>query len=181
MTSLDSALKSVLDDERRRAAYSDHLKKIFAHENLDFYFAVERFKAAPSATKKTVAREIFDKFLCEDAETALGDIDFDTRELISSSLSDPPANLFDGLQRRCFMVMAHSTIQRFLEEEKSGSRSPSSSSSSSSSSASGSSSSVVEAGEIHSPGLVSRLVELIVEVYNRISGQGGEAVSSESS
>eukprot|EP01096_Ripella_sp_DP13-Kostka_P016874 TRINITY_DN838_c0_g1_i1.p1 TRINITY_DN838_c0_g1~~TRINITY_DN838_c0_g1_i1.p1 ORF type:complete len:191 (+),score=114.75 TRINITY_DN838_c0_g1_i1:400-972(+) len=189
MTSLDSALKSVLDDERRRAAYSNHLKKIFAHENFDFYFAVEGFKQASAARKKEVAKEIYDKFISDDAEFALGDVDLAVRESISEDLDNPPSKMFDGLQRRCFMVMAHSTIQRFLEEESqiakassSGSSPPSSSSSSSSpSSSSSSSSSHVDGGEIHSTSLVARLVELIVEVYQRISGQENEAKSGDTS
>eukprot|EP00276_Gloeochaete_wittrockiana_P020855 CAMPEP_0184344480 /NCGR_PEP_ID=MMETSP1089-20130417/12975_1 /TAXON_ID=38269 ORGANISM="Gloeochaete wittrockiana, Strain SAG46.84" /NCGR_SAMPLE_ID=MMETSP1089 /ASSEMBLY_ACC=CAM_ASM_000445 /LENGTH=184 /DNA_ID=CAMNT_0026674325 /DNA_START=119 /DNA_END=673 /DNA_ORIENTATION=- len=183
MTSLDSALKSVLDDERRRAAYSNHLKKIFAHENFDFYFAVEGFKQASAARKKEIAKEIYDKFISDDAEFALGDVDLAVRESISEDLDNPPSKMFDALQRRCFMVMAHSTIQRFLEEESQSSKSSSSSGSPPSSppSSSSSSSSHVDGGEIHSTSLVARLVELIVEVYQRISGQEAEAKSGDTS
>lgn len=189
MTSLDNALKSVLDDERRRAAYSNHLKKIFAHENFDFYFAVESFKQASAAKKKELAKEIYGKFISDDAEFALGDVDLAVRESICEDLDDPPSKMFDALQRRCFMVMAHSTIQRFLEEESQSSKPSSSSSSSSSGSprssspppSSSSSSSHVDGGEIHSTSLVARLVELIVEVYQRISGQEAEAKSGDTS
>lgn len=183
MTSLDSALKSVLDDESRRAAYSNHLKKIFAHENFDFYFAVESFKQASAAKKKQIAKEIYDKFISDDAEFALGDVDLAVRESISEDLDNPPSKMFDALQRRCFMVMAHSTIQRFLEEESSSSKPSSSSGSPPSppSSSSSSSSSHVDGGEIHSTSLVARLVELIVEVYQRISGQEAEAKSGDTS
>ena len=117
-TQLNNELHAILANDKRCKDYNEFLKKIYASENLDFYFRVQQYKSVDTLPERIEkAQEIYNQFIHEDSETALGDIDSETRQLIESCLDDPPANLFNYLQQRAFMVMAHSTVHTFLEEE----------------------------------------------------------------
>merc|ERR1711976_741312 len=117
-TTRGEELEALIKDDELCNVYEEYIAKIHAWENFGFWFEVENYKAEPDpATRKNLARLIFQKFLASDAIFELGDVEPEMREIMESCLANPPVNMFDLMQRKAFDTLAQSTFIPFTNDK----------------------------------------------------------------
>lgn len=173
ISELHQALLAILEDESKRVRYAEFLTKIFAIENLHFYDSVQRYRKLAADKRPEIARKIYERFIKENADNELGDIDFKMRDSISNLLDDAPIDLFDLLQQTAFLVMAHSTLKQFMEYQSDTliSTSPPSSGG-------------IEEDQPTSPhthsNIIRRLIDMIMSMITNVAKSHADTIPSES-
>ncbi|PRP75714.1 regulator of G-protein signaling 21 [Planoprotostelium fungivorum] len=91
------------------------LKTEFSVENLNFYLAVERYRAiTDESTRKTKAEEIFNSYIKPNAPQELN-IDQSILEDIRKKMDHPTVQLFDPVQSAIHVLMRDDSFPRFLK------------------------------------------------------------------
>ncbi|XP_062973320.1 regulator of G-protein signaling 21 [Elgaria multicarinata webbii] len=98
-------------------AFRSFLKSEFSEENIEFWLACEDFKKTKSAAKMaSKAQTIYSEFIQADAPMEIN-IDFNTRDHITQTISEPTLQCFDDAQRLIYNLMAKDSFPRFLKSE----------------------------------------------------------------
>nr|XP_028587848.1 regulator of G-protein signaling 21 [Podarcis muralis] len=98
-------------------AFRTFLKSEFSEENIEFWLACEDFKKTKSAAKiASKAKKIYSEFIQTDAPKEIN-IDFNTRDHITQTISEPTLQCFDDAQSLIYSLMAKDSFPRFLKSE----------------------------------------------------------------
>uniref|UniRef100_A0A8D2ISE4 Regulator of G protein signaling 21 n=1 Tax=Varanus komodoensis TaxID=61221 RepID=A0A8D2ISE4_VARKO len=98
-------------------AFRAFLKSEFSEENIEFWLACEDFKKTKSAAKiVSKAQRIYSDFIQADAPKEIN-IDFNTRDRITQTVSEPTLQCFDDAQRLIYSLMAKDSFPRFLRSQ----------------------------------------------------------------
>ena len=117
-TKKQEKLREIFEDEELSLVFEEFLISRYAWENIGFWFDVEEYKNIQDPNeRKKFAKLIYDKFLDPDSPFELGDVDPEMRELIHGCLNNPPVKLFNILQHRTFLLLAHTNVLPFLTDE----------------------------------------------------------------
>ena len=115
---LQEKLKATLEDEELCLVFEEFLVRRYAWENIGFWFDVEEYKTLSTVDeRKKFAKIIYDKYLDPNSPFELGDVDPEMRELIHNCLGNPPPKIFNIIQHKIFLLLAHSNIHAFYSDE----------------------------------------------------------------
>ncbi|XP_069497519.1 regulator of G-protein signaling 8 isoform X2 [Ambystoma mexicanum] len=107
----------LLSHKYGRAVFRAFLKTEFSDENLEFWIACEEYKKTRSASKlPSKANRIYQEFIDVQAPREVN-IDFQTRELTKSNLSEATPNCFDQAQARVRSLMEKDSYPRFIRSK----------------------------------------------------------------
>ncbi|KJE90144.1 hypothetical protein CAOG_08514 [Capsaspora owczarzaki ATCC 30864] len=121
------SLQDVLHGVFSRIYYARFLESEFSVENLDFWLAVEAFKAAYADETDedclSHAIEVFSSYVLQQApfvvnlSTQVRSALKESYDELCASTERPPISLFDDAQRQIFNLMRNDTYRRFLDSE----------------------------------------------------------------
>ncbi|XP_044295136.1 regulator of G-protein signaling 21 [Varanus komodoensis] len=116
MASIES-VDALLANKDGLDAFRAFLKSEFSEENIEFWLACEDFKKTKSAAKiVSKAQRIYSDFIQADAPKEIN-IDFNTRDRITQTVSEPTLQCFDDAQRLIYSLMAKDSFPRFLRSQ----------------------------------------------------------------
>uniref|UniRef100_A0A6J0TIR8 Regulator of G-protein signaling 13 n=1 Tax=Pogona vitticeps TaxID=103695 RepID=A0A6J0TIR8_9SAUR len=97
--------------------YQSYLKTEYSDENIDFWFACEKYKKIASQRKRIlVAQKLFKEYIKPQAPRQIN-IDSPARQRIIANLQDPTQSCFDEAQKIVYMHMERDSYPRFLGSE----------------------------------------------------------------
>uniref|UniRef100_A0A8C7Q0M1 Regulator of G-protein signaling 1 n=1 Tax=Oncorhynchus mykiss TaxID=8022 RepID=A0A8C7Q0M1_ONCMY len=109
------SLKKLL--ESGQLAFREFLKTEYSEENILFWLVCEEYKTITSNTEMAeAAKRIYTEFVQVDAPRQIN-IDCETRQEITNSMSQPTLSCFDKAQRVIYKLMKKDSYPRFLKSE----------------------------------------------------------------
>ncbi|KAJ7332365.1 hypothetical protein JRQ81_014545 [Phrynocephalus forsythii] len=97
--------------------YQSYLKTEYSDENIEFWFACEKYKKIASQRKRfSVAQKLFKEYIKPDAPKQIN-IDGPARQFITANLQEPTQSCFDEAQKIVYMHMERDSYPRFLGSE----------------------------------------------------------------
>ncbi|XP_064845416.1 regulator of G-protein signaling 21-like isoform X1 [Oncorhynchus masou masou] len=111
------SLKKLLECKTGQLAFREFLKTEYSEENILFWLVCEEYKTITSNTEMAeAAKRIYTEFVQVDAPRQIN-IDCETRQEITNSMSQPTLSCFDKAQRVIYKLMKKDSYPRFLKSE----------------------------------------------------------------
>ncbi|XP_053549748.1 regulator of G-protein signaling 1 [Bombina bombina] len=111
------SLEKLLSNPVGQAVFQDFLKSEFSEENIEFWLACEDYKRTRASDElRSKADIIYQEFIQPDANKQVN-IDFITRNLVTSQLLEPSPNVFNEAQKMIYVLMERDSYPRFLKSE----------------------------------------------------------------
>ncbi|CAL8307388.1 unnamed protein product [Lota lota] len=108
------SLDKLLAHKYGKAVYFIFLKSEFCEENIEFWTACEDFRTSKSKREMALkAKHIAEEFVNSNAPKEIN-LDFDTKNGILQSLSEPSGSTFLAAQRKVYSLMENNSYPRFL-------------------------------------------------------------------
>ncbi|KAL8178167.1 UNVERIFIED_CONTAM: Regulator of G-protein signaling 18 [Gekko kuhli] len=105
----------LISQEAGMDAFTRFLKSEFSEENIEFWMACENYKKIKDPVQLSLkAKEIYKTFIEKDAPKEVN-LDFNTKECTSQSISHPALNSFDAAQTKIYTLMEQDSYPRFLK------------------------------------------------------------------
>ncbi|XP_006008639.1 regulator of G-protein signaling 4-like [Latimeria chalumnae] len=110
-------LEKLLTNKHGLLVFRAFLCKEFSEENIDFWMACEDFKNMKENSKLTFkAKKIYEEYVAIKAPKEIN-LDSQTREAVTSNVTNPTLSCFETAQKRIFNLMEKDSFPRFLKSE----------------------------------------------------------------
>ncbi|KAF3690583.1 Regulator of G-protein signaling 2 [Channa argus] len=111
------SLDKLLAHKYGKAAFMIFLQSEFCEENIEFWTACEDFRTLSSQKELTSkANSIYEEFVKNEAPKEIN-LDFHTRDAITSSLHNPTVTSFVEAQRKVYSLMENNSYPRFIRSD----------------------------------------------------------------
>lgn len=111
---------SLLQSEDGLPVFMEYCERQFCSENLQFWLAVERFKALNPQEESfnQLAEQVYNDFIKRNATIMeIGGISDVMRNRLSQQLAAPHRNMFDEVQSICYRTMKQDSYIKFIRSE----------------------------------------------------------------